>query len=55
MSEYCTVCHEEPDVELRECDECGMGVCEICYGDPTLTVCRSCEARLTERERRDDQ
>ncbi len=44
-------CGEDPDVDLRECDECENRLCERCYGDPTWTVCQECIDKLEKEEK----
>ncbi len=42
-SEYCDKCGEEPSFALHECEECGDALCEYCYGELALVICRTCE------------
>ncbi len=38
----CENCGEEADWTY-ECERCGDSLCERCYGDITITLCRDCE------------
>ena len=42
--ELCEECREEADW-LYQCEECWKRLCEPCYGDITLTVCKRCSKK----------
>ena len=45
---YCNRCGEEPEFELRQCDECGLLLCENCFPLGNL-VCKVCEQARKDR------
>ena len=42
--EICQECREETDC-IYQCEKCNRRLCERCYGDITITICRECEKK----------
>ena len=40
--EICDLCHEEPDCGNYFCPVCAKNLCEVCYGDASNEICRTC-------------